>query len=254
MNVKHFRRPSVLVAALVCCAGNASAQQFSDNFDSGSLAAWGTPFVSYGPITNQVVTAQTGALRMSGLGSRTDPSGPAESLLLPLASSVAQPELYRHGFASVEVMVDSMSSAGLLARVGSLAPSGETSVSFVVTPRPLQGISRVLIEVSVNGVSTTFVDDIVPYDFSYSLLEASWMGDDFIFRATNLNNPLQSASVFVTDSALSMAGGSFLLGVGRSRVEVLEFGATFDNFNIVPAPGTFALFGLAGLAAIRRRR
>jgi hypothetical protein len=83
-------------------------------------------------------------------------------------------------------------------------------------------------------------------------MDASWNGDQFMLTATD-RLTLASMSISLTDSS-STGGGEVGLGAARGVINVFDFGATFDNFTVVPAPGGLAVVGLAGLIAGRRRR
>ena len=48
--------------------------------------------------------------------------------------------------------------------------------------------------------------------------------------------------------------GGVTLATDRGSAATLSFGAQFDNFSIIPAPGAFACFAIGLLGATGRRR
>lgn len=244
-----LKRKFGVVGAVAMCGGFASlanAEPFSDNFDSGNLAAWGPAQYPLGPVSDVLISAQSGALRMQGIGSS---STQAEAIALPLASTTGDPSLYQNGSASVDIDLDGNSNAFLLVR-GDL--ESFSYVGFGIGHRPSSGLNAAYLEVAVNGVLTTEIFEFVSVDFGRVTLNASWNMGEFAFSVTNRDSN-DSVNFAASDDSL-LGGGEVGLLISRNNAGVFDFGATFDNFSIVPTPGTITLLGIVGLAGVRRRR
>ncbi|MEM6505026.1 MAG: PEP-CTERM sorting domain-containing protein [Planctomycetota bacterium] len=101
-----------------------------------------------------------------------------------------------------------------------------------------------------NGVTTTTVlrsgNGAISNGPTYGLtIDYTAVTDTFDFAVSGV--PLTTASTFVDDTFTS--GGAGLFTFGSNNV-------TFDNFSIevVPEPGSLALFGIGGVLMLRRRR
>ncbi|TVS09442.1 MAG: hypothetical protein EA423_00110 [Phycisphaerales bacterium] len=215
-----------LSVVLAGVAGTASAQRFSDNFNSGSLDAWGAPNL-FGEITSHLVSAATGELRMEGVGISTVRP---DFIYLPLAASVADIHLYQNGSASVDLDLDGGSQGGIVAR----GDYPRAAVEFGVLNRanPLSN-DRLFINIGINGVLVA--GNIIDLNFEASSvrLDASWNGAEYKLTATD-RLTLESMSVGLTGPSFT-GGGEVGLAVARSVINVFDFGATFDNFEISPA-------------------
>lgn len=217
---------SLAIIAIMGLAGAASAEPFSDDFNSGNLDAWGEPFV-IGNVSNQIVSAATGSLRMQGTGSSTVQ---AENILLPLASSFTDSGLYQNGSASIDLDLDGGSQGGILARADRDSLS---ALQFGLLNRTSPfSLDRLFISIVVNDVEVALAFVDLDFEASSVRMDASWTGDEYVLTVTDR---LTSASTTINLKDSTVTGGVELgVAVARAFSNVFNFGATFDNAIFTP--------------------
>lgn len=236
----------VLVTGAVCAlsmgfAASVQAQAFFDDFNDGVLDAWTGP-VTYGSdITGAAASISGGQLVLSA-----DSASSSSGLYINLISSLGAPT-YLNGSASFDVYSTDFNVPGMVIRhdgvdwgygIGLLnAPGTENDQLFITTTAGgvLANIETVMLGFSADAVQ----------------LQLSWLDNQLSVTAMQIGGAGQAALDY-TDNFLATTFGVALILESSPFSGPIE--ARFDNFFIIPAPGTATMLLLGACGGFGRRR
>lgn len=265
----------VMAAALVLAAGSASAQLYSNfgGYNSGAIG------LSTGALTGSGVAAPAGfewsELQNDGAGNANTSAGFTASLAAPgpnfrLADDFVIPagqtwnitSILTYGYqtgsaptaqpitgGSINIWSGAPNAGGTIVATGTFATSTNTNLYRVfstTTPAPgaAPGTTRLIREVAWSFSAVTLGEGTYWIDYQY-------VGAGTIF---NPSITIPGTRGLTGWNALQLASGVWGPVIDAGNPATAADLAQDLPFVIIPSPGAFALLGMGGLLAARRRR
>ena len=238
--MKHDLLTAAICALSTGVAAAAHAQSFFDDFNDGVLDGWTGP-TAYGPdITGAAANIAGGQLVLSAQNA-SDSSG----LYINLISSLGAPT-YLNGSASFDVYSSDFNVPGIVIR-----QDGEDwGYGIGLLNAPGAANDQVFITTTAGGVLTNVDSVLLGFSADAVQLQLSWFDDQLSVTAMQIGGVGQTVLDY-TDDFLATTFGVGLILESSPLSGPIE--ARFDNFFIVPAPGTAAVLLLGACGGFGRR-